>query len=139
SLLLVLAGSPLARLGDASGRRIAVVKGSVQEHDVPELQPHALVIAVDSVADGARAVKMRQIDALVYDDVVLLMLAQHDPRFRVAGSPVRPRPYVVVARKGDTELIRWVNGWLARMRRDGSYGAMWRKYFGPFESHLVGD
>src|SRR5262245_29902172 len=139
SLLLVAAGSPLVRLGDAGGRRFAVVKGSVQEMDIAELQPHARVIWVESVAEGARAVKQKQVDAFVYDDVVLLMLAQQDPGFGVAGSPVRPRPYVAAARKGETELIRWVNGWLARMRRDGSYGVMWRKYFGPFESHLVGD
>ena len=139
SLMLVAQGSPLERLGDASGRRIAVIKGSVQERDVVELQPQALVIPLGSVAEGARAVKSRQADAFVYDDVVLLGLALHDPVFHVAGLPVRPRPYVAAARKGDTDLIRWVNGWLARMRRDGSHGVMWRRYFGPFESHLVGD
>jgi len=31
-----------------------------------------------------------------------------------------------------------VNGWLAKMRRDGSYSGLWRRYFGPFESRLVG-
>jgi ABC-type amino acid transport substrate-binding protein len=137
SLMLVRQGSPLERLGDAAGRRIAVVKGSVQASDVAELQPHAVVVPVASVEEGARAVERREVDALVYDDVVLLTLAQHNPGLRVTGWPIRPRPYVAVARKGDTALIRWVNGWLARMRRDGSYDAMWHKYFGPFESRLV--
>jgi len=137
SLMLVPAGSGLEGLGDAGGRRIAVVKGSVQERDVAALQPRALLVPVGSVAEGARAVARGQADAFVYDDVVLLTLAQQDPEFRVTGSPIRPRPYVAVARKGDTGLIRWVNGWLARMRRDGSYDAMWHTYFGPFESRLV--
>jgi len=73
----------------------------------------------------------------VYDDVVLLELAARDPALRVVGQPIAPRPYAIAARKGDTGLIRWVNGWLAKLRRDGSYGALWRRYFAPFESRLV--
>jgi hypothetical protein len=31
-----------------------------------------------------------------------------------------------------------VNGWLARMRRDGSYVVLWRRHFRAFEARLVG-
>jgi ABC-type amino acid transport substrate-binding protein len=138
SLILVPRASTAEELADLGGRRVAVVRGSVQERDVAELQSRALLVGVASVAEGARAVKDGQADAFVYDDVVLLEVAQHDPAFRVIGRPIGPRPYAVAARKGDTELIRWVNGWLAKMRRDGSYGELWRRYFAPFESRLVG-
>jgi ABC-type amino acid transport substrate-binding protein len=138
SLVLVAQESWLDRLSDAAGQRVAVVKGSIQQRDVAELQSQAMLLAVGSVAEGVHAVKSGQADAFVYDDVVVLELAQRDAVLRVTGAPIRPRPYVVVARKGDTGLIRWVNGWLAKMRRDGSYGRMWRRYFGPFESHLIG-
>src|SRR3989442_1038907 len=30
------------------------------------------------------------------------------------------------------------DGRLAKMRRDGTYRGLWRRYFTPFESHLVG-
>src|SRR6267142_4690607 len=138
SLVLVARASKVEELADLSGRQIAVVRGSVQERDVAELQSRARLIAVASAAEGARAVKGGQADAFVYDDVVLLGLAQRDPALHVTGQPIGPRPYAVAARKGDTELIRWVNGWLAKMRRDGSYGDLWRRYFAPFESRLVG-
>jgi ABC-type amino acid transport substrate-binding protein len=138
SLILVAQASKVDELVDLGGRRVAVVRGSVQERDVAELQSRALLIAVASVAEGARAVKGGRADAFVYDDVVLLGWAQHDPALRVTGQPIGPRPYAVAARKGDAELIRWVNGWLAKMRRDGSYGELWRRYFAPFESRLVG-
>lgn len=138
SLILVPRASKVEELADLGGRRVAVVRGSVQERDVAELQSRALLVAVASVAEGARAIKGGQADAFVYDDVVLLGLAQHDPALHVIGQPIGPRPYAVAARKGDAELIRWVNGWLAKMRRDGSYGELWRRYFAPFESRLVG-
>src|SRR5262252_5553960 len=138
SLLLVAQESRLDRLSDAAEQRVAVVKGSIQEHDIAELQSGAMLLAVGSVAEGVQAVKSGQADAFVYDDVVVLDLAQRETALRVTGAPIRPRPYVAAARKGDTGLIQWVNGWLAKMRRDGSYGRMWHRYFGPFESHLIG-
>ncbi len=138
SLVLVARASKVDELADLGGRRVAAVRGSVQERDVAELQPRALPVAVASVAEGAQAVKGGQADAFVYDDVVLLKLAQADPALRVTGRPIRPRPFAIAARKGDAELIRWVNGWLAKMRRDGSYGELWHRYFAPFESRLVG-
>jgi polar amino acid transport system substrate-binding protein len=138
SLVLVPRASTVEELADLGGRRVAVVRDSVQARDVAELQSRALLVAVASVAEGARVVKGGQADAFVYDDVVLLGLAQHDPALRVIGHAIGPRPYAIAARKGDSELIRWVNGWLAKMRRDGSYGELWRRYFAPFESHLVG-
>jgi ABC-type amino acid transport substrate-binding protein len=138
SLVLVPAGSGVSGLGDLAARRVAVVRGSVQERDVAERQPHALLTTVASVAEGAQAVKRGHVDAFVYDDVTLLTLAQHDPALRVTGGPLAPRGYVAAARKGDAGLIRWLDGWLARMRRDGSYVEIWRRHFRAFEGRLVG-
>ena len=138
SLILVARDTRLGTLGEAAGRKVAVVKGSVQEADVAELQPRAILITVGSLAAGAHAVRSGQADAFLYDDVAVLALARRDPALRVTGAPIRPRPYVAAARKEDTGLIRWVNGWLAKMRRDGTYRGLWRRYFTPFESHLVG-
>ena len=70
--------------------------------------------------------------------MTLLTLAQHDPALRVTGGPLAPRGYVAAARKGDAGLIRWLDGWLARMRRDGSYVEIWRRHFRAFEGRLVG-
>jgi ABC-type amino acid transport substrate-binding protein len=138
SLVLLPRASPAGRLADLGGRRIAVIRGSVQERDVTELQPTARLVPVASIAEGVRAVKNGEVAAWVYDDVVVLQLAERHPDLRATGLPLRPRPYVVAARKGDAGLIRWVNGWLARIRRDGSYAELWRRHFAPFESRLVG-
>jgi ABC-type amino acid transport substrate-binding protein len=138
TLILVPASSDLRRTGDLDGRRVAVLRRSVHERDVPERHARVVLRTVESVLDGVRAIRSGDADAFVHDDVPLLMLAHNDAQLRVIGPPLVPRPYVAAARKGDTGLIRWVNGWLARMRRDGSYVHMWRRYFQPFESRLVG-
>ena len=138
SLLLVRRASPVERPADLGGQRVAVVKGSVQERDIAELQSRAERVPVESPPAGIQAVRDGRVEAFLYDDVVLLELAQREPALRVAGQPIAARPYAIAARKGDTGLIRWVNGWLAKLRRDGSYGEIWRRHFAPFESRLVG-
>ena len=138
SRLLVRADSEVRGLADLSGRPVAVLTASVQAQDIVQLQPRALVRALGSVADAVQAVRSGRCDAFVYDDVVLLSVVRRDPALRIAGTPLVPRPFVVAARQEDAALIRWVNAWLARMRRDGSYGELWRRHLGPFEAHLIG-
>jgi len=138
SMVLVPKASDVRGLAELAGRQVAVVRNSVQEQDVVALQSRALLMPVGSVSEGVAAIKSGRADAFVYDDVVVLGLAVRDPTLRVAGPTLTARPYAIAARKGDTGLIRWVNGWLAKLRREGSYGTLWRRYFGPFESHLVG-
>ena len=137
SLFLVPRASPVAGVGDLVGRRVAIVGGAVQERDLIEAQPQAVARPVESVADGVRAVQSGRADAFFYDDVVLLRLAQGDAALRVIGKPIRPRPYVVAAPSGEVELIHWVNRWLAKMRRDGTYDELWRRHFDAFAARLV--
>ena len=106
SLILVTRASKVEKLADLAGRRIAVVRSSIQQRDVGNVQPGASLVEVESVADGTRAVKGGQVDAFVYDDVVVFRIAQVDPELRVTGLPIRARPYAVAARKNDTGLIR---------------------------------
>ena len=138
SRVLVRNDSRVQGLADLAARPVAVVRDSAQARDVGELQPRAVVRVVGSVLEGVHAVRSGQAEGFVYDDLVLLSLVGSDPALRILRTPLAPRPFVAAARRQDAELIRWVNGWLARMRRDGSYGEMWRRHFGPFESHLIG-
>src|SRR5436309_1746022 len=114
----------------ARGRIRVGVKTDAAPFGFIDARGHSVGFEVDLARFFARV--------LLDDDVAVLALARRDPALRVTGAPIRPRAYVAAARKEDTGLIRWVNGWLAKMRRDGTYRGLWRRYFTPFESHLVG-
>jgi ABC-type amino acid transport substrate-binding protein len=34
------------------------------------------------------------------------------------------------------EFIKWVDGQLDKMKKDGTYDALWKKYFGEVEAYL---
>jgi len=137
SLLLVPRSSPVRGLDDLAGKTVAVVQGAIQDKDVEQLQPRANRIKFGKVSEAVLAVKGGRADAYVHDDIVILSLAKENSDLKAVGKPFMPRPYGIAVRKGDTEFIQWVNAQLGRMRQDGMYDRLWRKYFADVEAQLV--
>jgi ABC-type amino acid transport substrate-binding protein len=137
SLILVRKDSPVTGLGDLAGKTVAVVQGAIQDKDVEQLQPKANRVKFGKVSEAVLAVKAGRADAYVHDDIVILSLAKENPDLKAVGTPFMPRPYGIAVRKGDVEFIRWVNAELARMRQDGTYDRLWKKYFADVEAQLV--
>ncbi len=137
SLLLVPKASTVRGLDDLAGKTVAVVQGAIQDKDVAELQPKASRVKFAKVSEAVLAVKGGRADAYAHDDILVLTLAKENPDLKAAGKPFIPRPYGIAVRKGDTEFIKWVNAELARMKRDGTYDRLWKKYFADVEASLV--
>jgi len=137
SLLLVPKASPVNSLDDLAGKTVAVVQGAIQDKDVEQLQPKANRLKFGKVSEAVLAVKGGRADAYAHDDILVLTLAKENPDLRAVGKPFIPRPYGIAVRKGDTEFIKWVNAELARMKKDGTYDRLWKKYFADLEANLV--
>jgi ABC-type amino acid transport substrate-binding protein len=137
SLLLVPKASTARGLEDMAGKTVAVVQGAIQDKDVEQLQPKANRIKFGKVSEAVLAVKGGRADAYVHDDIVVLTLAKENPDLKAVGKPFIPRPYGIAVRKGDVEFIKWVNAELARMKKDGTYDRLWKKYFADVEANLV--
>jgi len=75
-----------------------------------------------------------QADAISTDDVVLSGLAAQDPDLQVVGPSLGIEPYGVGVKKGNEDLVRFVNGALAQIRADGTWErlyATWLRSLGP--------
>jgi ABC-type amino acid transport substrate-binding protein len=137
SLLLVPKASPVNSLDDLAGKTVAVVQGAIQDKDVEQLQPKANRVKFGKVSEAVLAVKGGRADAYAHDDILVLTLAKENSDLRAAGKPFIPRPYGIAVRKGDTGFIKWVDGELAKMKKDGTYDRLWKKYFADVEGQLV--
>lgn len=137
SLLLVPKASPVKGLEDLAGKTVAVVQGAIQDKDVEQLQPKANRIKFGKVSEAVLAVKGGRADAYAHDDVLVLTLVKDNADLKAVGKPFMPRPYGIAVRKGDTELIKWVNTELAKMKKDGTYDRLWKKYFSDVEGSLL--
>jgi len=137
SLLLVPMASPIKGLEDLAGKTVAVIQGAIQDKDIEQLAPKADRVKYGKVSEAVLAVKGGRADAFSQDDILILTLAKENQDMRAVGKPFVPRPYGIAVRKGDLEFIKWVNGELAKMKRDGTYDKLWKKYFGEVEANLV--
>jgi ABC-type amino acid transport substrate-binding protein len=137
SLILVPKASPIKDVKELNGKTVAIIQGAIQDQDVAQLAPQANRLKFGKVSEALLAVKGGRADAYVHDDVLLLSLVKENPEVKLVGKPFIPRPYGIAVRKGDTEFIGWVNAQLQKMRADGTYDRLWKKYFGEVEANLV--
>lgn len=137
SLLLVPKASPIRGVEDLAGKTVAVIQGAIQDKDIEQLAPKANRVKFGKVSEAVLAVKGGRADAFAQDDILILTLAKENSDMRAAGKPFIPRPYGIAVRKADLEFVTWVNAELARMKKDGTYDKLWKKYFADVEANLV--
>jgi ABC-type amino acid transport substrate-binding protein len=136
-LLLVPKASTIRGVEDLAGKTVAVIQGATEDQDVGELAPKANRLKFGKVSEAVLAVKGGRAEAFAQSDVLVLALAKENPDLKVTGKPFVPRPFAVAVRKGDIETIKWVNDQLTKMKADGTYDRLWKKYFGEFEQFLL--
>jgi polar amino acid transport system substrate-binding protein len=85
----------------------------------------------DTIEEGYKAVEDGKIDALVYDSPVLLYHAAHEGkgRLRVVGSVFEKQGYGIALQE-HSPLREQVNRALLTLQEDGTYGELYRKWFG---------
>ena len=114
---------------DLPGKTVATIKGSTS--DAYLRAEKAQVRDYETVDEAARALIDKQADAVVFDAPVLLYYAAHDGKgsVRVVGAAFRVEDYAILL-KADSGLRRPVDAALLALREDGSYQALYEKWFG---------
>ncbi len=142
TLLLVPRNSSIRDFGDLPGKRVAVLEGTIQEGAWEPVVREPVVrgvirVQLRNVAAAVAALRAGQVDALAEDDVLILALARQNPDLVAVGKPFRPHPYAIAMRKGDPELLAWVNNQLRKAKADGTYDQLWNRYFGDAAAILL--
>ncbi len=126
--ILATKGSQIHSAADLSGKRVCSVSGTTSLSRVFALNPRPTVIGVTSWTDCLLMLQQGQVDAISTDDVVLKGLARQDPNVEVVGDSLGLEPYGVGIKKGDDDMVRFVNGVLARVRGDGTWEHLYDKW-----------
>ncbi|MGV0838447.1 glutamate ABC transporter substrate-binding protein [Mycolicibacterium thermoresistibile] len=126
--ILAPRSSPIARAADLSGRRVCVVKGTTSLNRVQQISPPPIIVAVDTWADCLVAMQQSQVDAVSTDDSILAGLMSQDPYLHIVGPSMSQEPYGIGVSKDNPGLVRFVNGTLERIRRDGTWNTLYRKW-----------
>jgi len=120
--------SAISQASDLSGKRVCAVKGTTSLQRIQEITPPPVIVEVVTWADCLVALQQRQVDAVSTDDSILAGLVSQDPYLHIVGPSMAEEPYGIGVNKDNPGLVRFVNGTLDRVRRDGTWNTLYRKW-----------
>jgi polar amino acid transport system substrate-binding protein len=126
--LLVPRGSQVRGPADLAGRRVCSGLETTSIATVARVAPAATILGVPNMDDCLVALQQGQADAASSDDVLLAGMVAQDPNLEIVGPPLEAEPYGIGINKSQDDLVRAVNASLERIRRDGTWEALYRKW-----------
>lgn len=129
--LLVPRDSPVRGIDDLGGRKVCAAAGSTDLAVVAAAKSRPVPVSAPEVIDCLVLLQLGQVDAISNDDALLRGLVAQDPTTRIVGASLDHEAYGIMMELHATDLVRFVNGVLARMRADGSLGELYRRWLPP--------
>jgi polar amino acid transport system substrate-binding protein len=129
--LLVKNTSPIRTLNDIHGKRVATTSGSIYDRWMKRCFPDTQVVVVDSVTNAVLAFNQGRVDAVMFDDTSLALIAASDPSSKLTDDQFLEGPYGIGIKQGNAELKRWVDARLNLMKRKDLFASIIRNNIAP--------
>ena len=126
--ILAPRNSDIAGPADLPGKRVCVAQGTTSLAKVREIDPPPVIVAVVTWADCLVALQQNDVDAVSTDDAILAGLVAQDPYLNIVGPNMAEQPYGIGLNLVRTDLVRFVNGTLERIRTDGTWNTLYRRW-----------
>jgi len=113
--------------------RIVAKQNTTGHYTAQRLLPKATLLTLPKEAICALEVSQGKADAFIYDQLAVVKHhRQYPDTTRTILTPFTYEPYSMGLPAGDFEWWAWVNLFLAQIRKDGRYDALWKKHLGEF-------
>jgi polar amino acid transport system substrate-binding protein len=122
------------KLADLEGKKIGTAKGSTSEQNAKKALPKATVLSFDDYPSAFLALQQGKVAAVTTDESMLAGLLGKAPNkeaFEIPDIRISDEPYGLGMRKGDTNLVNFVNATLLEMEKSGEAAKVFVKWFGP--------
>jgi polar amino acid transport system substrate-binding protein len=125
-------GTAIAKLDDLKGKRVAVVRGNLQDLVLSKQAPReATLVRYEDDATANTALIAGQVDAIATPSFTVQTLARKNPaknlevKFMVSATPL-----AIGMRRNEAELLKWVNGWVEKNVANGELNKIYSKHMG---------
>lgn len=120
---------------DRQGKTITTAKGTTIGPVVKAKAPQATLKEYENFSEAFTALKSGKGDAFLAVngvDIGLIKQSEVDgkPIFKMVGDPLSEELAGYGVNKGDEELLKAINQWLAAIKADGTYDRIYKKWFG---------
>jgi polar amino acid transport system substrate-binding protein len=134
-LIAVKENSKIAKFADLKKLKVGVQTGTTGDEAVTKLlgKTSSAIKRFESTPMALKELESGGVDAVVADNGVVIHYVANNPggKFKtVADKEFVPEQYGIAVKKGNTELLGKLNQGLAAIKADGSYNAIYAKYFG---------
>ncbi|MGR7977315.1 MULTISPECIES: transporter substrate-binding domain-containing protein [Bacillus amyloliquefaciens group] len=127
--LLVKKGSSIKSTEDlGKGSKVLAVKGSTSSQNIRKKAPDASVLEFENYAEAFTALKAGQGDALTTDNAILYGMADENKQYQLTGETFTDEPYGIAVKKGQSGLVKEINASLKKMKTDGRYEKIYKKW-----------
>lgn len=133
--LAVKAQSPVKRIVDLGGRRVAVIPGTTTERalraalDLAEAK--ATIVPVIRPEEGAAALRDGRVDAYAGDRIVLTQMMLRGNDLAVLPDDFSFEPYAIVVRRDDADFRLAVNRALVSFYKRGDIDQVFQHWLAP--------
>ncbi|MBB5953520.1 polar amino acid transport system substrate-binding protein [Saccharothrix tamanrassetensis] len=128
--VLVPSTSDVTGIESLGGRRVCATKGSSSLANVADAPSEPIAVSVPNWTDCLVMLQQGQVDAISTDDTILAGFAAQDPYTKIVGPPFTAEPYGMAFPKQDEDFVRFVNALLERLRADGTWASIHRRWLG---------
>ena len=110
-------------------KTVLAVKGSTSAENIREHAPKTKVLELENYAEAFTALQSGQGDAMTTDNSILLGMAAENPQYILAGDKFTDEPYGIALNKGQEEFQSALNEGLEKIRENGEYRKIYKKWF----------
>ena len=115
-----------------AGKNVCTALGSTYEATLKQQAPDAKLKLVDSYSECLESLQNGSVDAISTDDVILTGMIIQDDTLKLVGDELTQEPYGAGIKKGNTELVDFVNETFEAYKTDGRYAKTYEKWVGQY-------
>jgi ABC-type amino acid transport substrate-binding protein len=115
-----------------AGKSVCTALGSTYEATLKQQAPDAKLKLVDSYSECLESIQNGSVDAVSTDDVILTGMIIQDDSLKMVGDELTQEPYGAGIKKGNTELVDFVNETFDELNSSGRYDELFQKWVGQY-------
>lgn len=130
--VLVPGDSDITGVDSLAGKNVCTALGSTYEANLKKQAPEAKLKLVDSYSECLELIQNGAVDAVSTDDVILTGMIIQDDTLKLVGDQLTQEPYGAGIKKGETEMVEFVNGVFQELKDNGKWAELHQEWIGKY-------
>lgn len=129
-IIVLKDGATVKSAADLAGKKIGVQEGTTgdlyvsDQENVPDAEVSRFKKGIDAALDLANG----RVDAVVIDEKPAMKIVESNDKLMILDEALTKEEYAIAVKKGNTELVNAINKTLARIKEDGTYLEIMKKF-----------